>query len=191
MKTPTIARSAVAFLAALVASPAAAEICADYWFTRNAIIDRAGYCFASPLGQAIFDNSDCSGEEVVLSAEDTALIEEIRAWEAAEGCDIDTDATILQLSDVDLRRQMVDIPVRSEFESACIGWRRAAEPLYAGRNDNHEVVSWIEPGDLVLFSHVTVGEWRYVTAGRNDYPYRSAGWTRDPFAPEACKQFAG
>ena len=46
-----------AICAFVVAGPAAAdERCHDLWFARNAIMDRAGYCFGSVLGQAVFDN---------------------------------------------------------------------------------------------------------------------------------------
>lgn len=43
--------------------------CNDLWFTRNALINQAGYCFGSNLGQALFDNSDCQGKSVTLSPE--------------------------------------------------------------------------------------------------------------------------
>ena len=43
----------LALLCALLASPAAAsDVCDDLWFTRNLIMDRAGYCFGSVLGRA-------------------------------------------------------------------------------------------------------------------------------------------
>jgi len=61
-------RAFLALLLAALAAPAAAlEICDELWFTRNLIYDRAGYCFSSPLGRAVFDNSDCTGSALKIA----------------------------------------------------------------------------------------------------------------------------
>ena len=53
-------RFVLTFLLSLCVTPAfALDHCEEWWFTRNLVFDRAGYCFSSPLGQAVFDNSDC------------------------------------------------------------------------------------------------------------------------------------
>ncbi|MCK5500992.1 MAG: YARHG domain-containing protein, partial [Tritonibacter mobilis] len=65
----------VPLLALAAATPAVAgDYCADLWFTRNAIIDRAGYCFGSTLGQRLFDNGDCIAKSVSLSDADKAKV---------------------------------------------------------------------------------------------------------------------
>ena len=66
---------ALTLLLFLIASPAAAsDVCHDLWFTRNLIMDRAGYCFGSMLGKATFDNSDCTGKNVSLDAGDQLMV---------------------------------------------------------------------------------------------------------------------
>ena len=64
----------------------AGETCEDLWFTRNLIMDRAGYCFGSALGQSLFDNGDCLGKSVVLDAASSRLVQELRAREAQFAC---------------------------------------------------------------------------------------------------------
>ncbi|EBA16598.1 hypothetical protein RSK20926_22774 [Roseobacter sp. SK209-2-6] len=65
----------ISFVFALSALPLstttafADESCNDLWFTRNAIINQAGFCFGSNLGQALFDNGDCIAKSVPLSPE--------------------------------------------------------------------------------------------------------------------------
>ena len=80
----------------LLASPAAAaDVCDDLWFTRNLIMDRAGYCFGSALGQAVFDNGNCIGKSVSLSTQLQRQVAEIRELEKQIPCKVDTARTRL------------------------------------------------------------------------------------------------
>lgn len=63
--------------------------CESLWIERNQIMNLAGYCFGSDLGQKVFDNSDCSGNQPVLRAIKTAQVERIQAAEVRLGCAID------------------------------------------------------------------------------------------------------
>ena len=85
----------------LVATPGfAQEACDDVWFTRNLHFDRAGYCFGSPLGQAVFDNSNCIGKDVTLAPDAKRQIDEIRRIEALHGCNVDTNRSFLAIPDL-------------------------------------------------------------------------------------------
>ena len=184
----------LALLCALLASPAAAsDVCDDLWFTRNLIMDRAGYCFGSNLGQAVFDNGDCIGKSVTLNTRNQRLVNQIRAQEKLLECRVNTGQTRLDLDDVDTRRKLIDLPVRDEFESSCIGWQRDVEPLYAGHSENHPVVGRVEPGDNILWSHISEVEgWGYVTVTGPDWTAKkSAGWMQSPTDSTDCRQWAG
>lgn len=125
-----LARSVQLAIAALVgvviltsaAKPAFAEntggYCDDLWFSRNQIMDRAGYCFSSRLGQSIFDNSDCTGTsvevEVEVEPEDQLLLEAIREQEAYFECRVNTRRTRLEIEDVAFRLRLDDLPAPME-----------------------------------------------------------------------------
>ena len=181
-------------LLALFATPAAAsDVCDDLWFTRNLIMDRAGYCFGSALGQAVFDNGNCIGKSVSLSAQLQRQVAEIRELERLIPCKVDTSRTRLDLPDLETRRKLVDLPVRDEFESGCIGWQRDRSPLYAGHDDGTAIIGRVEPGDDVLWSHRSQVEgWDYVMVMQPGWgQVKSAGWMRSPTDSSACRQWAG
>jgi hypothetical protein len=64
--------------------------CDDYWYRRNAIWATYGYCFTSSRGIAAFGNDACfrTQEEAraAMSAGDLALVDQLKAMEAAKGC---------------------------------------------------------------------------------------------------------
>ena len=176
----------------LVATPAMAnEACHDLWFTRNLIMDRAGYCFGSTLGKAVFDNSDCTGKSVTLGENWQQQVSRLRARETQLECKVDTSRPFLDLPDADIRRRLNTLPVRDEFESACIGWLKSDLSLHASTHAASTVVGVVSPGDNVSFRHDAVGEWNYVTVTGKDWGYKSAGWTDSAFAIGDCAQFAG
>ncbi len=81
----------------LPAAPATAEVwqygepeCNELWFARNLIMDRAGYCFGSPLGQALFDNRDCRGSDVSLSPAHKSQVRKIQSLEAQIRCKVNS-----------------------------------------------------------------------------------------------------
>ena len=196
---PALTRPALAVAAALAGAaalaPAAAAnpYCADLWFTRNALFDRAGYCFGSPLGQALFDNGDCRGKAVTLSADAQAKVAEIRRLEDRIGCDVDTSGTRLGFADYAIRRQMIDLPVLDELAAGCLGYRGAPIPLRAGHGAGAPVLGRIEPGDFVSFGHLPENGWSYVTThGPNWQGLRAGGWMPVGSIPEAgCEAWAG
>lgn len=178
-------------LLCLLAGPAWADACHDWWFTRNLIIDRAGYCFASALGQAQFDNADCTGKDVSLDAASTATIAEIRAYEAEYQCRVDTSQTQLDLIDRDIRMTLDTLPISDALESACIGYRAAPRPLRSGPAPGARIIGQLAAGDTISYGHTGVGDWAYVTTHDSDYALRSGGWLAEPLAEADCDAWAG
>ena len=176
---------------ALVAGPAAAEgFCDELWFARNQLFDRAGYCFGSPLGQAIFDNGNCTTTSPVLSAQDQRSVANLKALAAHIGCDVSTAIRTLDVENLGLRLSLLTVPIPDEFESACFGWRLGPMVLRSGASAEAPVLGQIETGDAIGFAYVPVGPWNYVKvdgpAGRRE------GWTTFPsLAEETCDQWAG
>ncbi len=181
-------------LLCLCASPAVAGdgFCDELWFTRNAIFHEASYCFGSPLGQAIFGNDGCTTKTPDLSDAQKARLERVKAME--EGCVVNSNRTSLDIPDLDIRRRLSILPVRSEGESGCIGWKGGPVGLRSGTSLAADTLFSLEPGDVVLFSHETEqaeGQvWDYVQVF-DDGVFRKAGWTVIEFSPETCEQLAG
>ena len=179
------------FALILMASPAFSNICDDLWFTRNLIMDRAGFCFGSVLGQAQFDNSDCIGKEVAIAPDVQNFVGQIQAFERQLECKVNTNQPILELNDTHIRRTLDTLPLADQFESACIGWQVAPRPLYAGPSAQSRITGYISPGDFVGFSHFPSGEWSYVTASGPDWQPHAGGWTKSAIATESCESWAG
>ena len=167
---------ALAFLLGLgLAGPAAAN-CDDLWFTRNLIMDRAGYCFGSALGRAVFDNADCTGKSVTLSAGDQALVERLRVAERDQQCRVDTTRREIDLDDRHIRPRLVDLPVAVPDGSACMNWLSARIAVHAGRNRATPVLGHIEPGDNVNAHHQDENGWSYVQIYRPENPEADEPW---------------
>ncbi len=181
---------AFAFLI-LMAQPVLANGCHDLWFTRNLVMDRAGYCFGSVLGQAQFDNSDCIGKQVSLAPFWSNFVAQIQTIERTHACRVNTAQPQLDLPDAYLRRQLVHLPIADEFESACLGWVDAPRALFAGHDSATQITGYIQAGDRVGFGHIPVGNWTYVTTHFEDWTLRAAGWIELPLSESSCTQWAG
>ena len=144
-------RLPLAALCIVTAGPALAyDPCDDLWFSRNQLFDRAGYCFSTPLGQAVFDNSDCVGKDVTLEPGGYELVDLIKTNEEIFECAVDTTRSALDIDNLALRTRLESVVFRSEFASGCLGWQGDALPLLAGPRDEAEVISVAMPGyDLV------------------------------------------
>ncbi|WP_168769534.1 DUF4453 domain-containing protein [Yoonia sediminilitoris] len=176
----------------LSALPALADdVCAELWFTRNLIFDRAGYCFGSNLGQALFDNSDCTTRSPDLNASDADKVARLRANETMLQCATDTSETRLDLEGVVDLRRLQDLPVRAGTQIGCVGWRGGRVPLLAGNSDDAPEIGQIVRGDAIGFLHESEDEWDFLTVfwGPGDGQF---GWTReDTRKPENCAQITG
>lgn len=176
----------------LAAPPALADrFCDDLWFSRNLEFDRAGFCFSSPLGKAMFDNTGCTGKDVTLDARAQNAVAMLLAQEKAWNCDVDTDATTLEIGGLDSRRAILDPPIADGDESACIGWLGERQPLMVARDDRSAVNGFIEQGDMVLFQYLPVEEWEFAVIYRDD-KIVTTGWGRfDIGSGKYCEQIAG
>lgn len=180
-------------LLSFLATPVFADNgCDDLWFTRNLIFDRAGYCFGSPLGQFVFNNGNCTGTTVTLDVDAKRFVDHIRGLETQYGCVVDTNRSQLDLNDIAIKTRLVDLPVRDQFASGCLGWVGEPVALYAGRNQSSGAIGRIDPGDFVSFAHNPVAGWAYVTThGANWTTLKSGGWMVANLAENACRDWAG
>ena len=183
---------------ALLALPLPARADAFYcelpWFARNLIFDRAGYCFGSPLGQALFDNSDCIGPDVVLSDRDRAAVAHIQNLEAALACTIDSAATRLEHQEALDRLRLLDvIPAPVEDESACVGYRGPVQPLRAAPGPDERVIGALRPGDDISFLFLNEGIWDYALIWSEGEPEadRRHGWAPVGLSYIDCDVHAG
>lgn len=172
--------------------PLWAGACEDLWFTRNQVMDRAGYCFESNLARSVFDNSDCIGQDVRLAPDQEALVAEIRALEAEIGCRVNTRGTVLDLEDIGIRQSLIDLPVLDTLAGGCLGWLGPPRPLHAGRSQTTPVIGLIEPGDFVRYNHRLDDGWFYVTThGPSWSGLRAGGWQAGDLTTVTCADFAG
>jgi Domain of unknown function (DUF4453)/YARHG domain len=178
----------VILLFALLASPVwALDNCDEWWFTRNLIFDRAGYCFASPLGQAIFDNEGCVPGDPKLDRDTLNIVAGIQALEQQWECKVDTQRRNLNIPNLQARLALGDIPVPDEYESGCMGWRGAEIALRDRRSDAAPVTGRIEPGADIYYGFVQLDGWDFVLSQGN-----VMGWMRRvPFDANSCATNAG
>ncbi|WP_071673767.1 DUF4453 domain-containing protein [Nioella nitratireducens] len=171
------------------------------WFIRNLMFDRAGYCFSSPLGRALFDNSDCTGSDR-LSPRDAAAVAQIRALERGMGCHIDTNGWRLEHQDtLAYLRGVRLLPVPVADESGCIGYLGPDLPLLAAPAGKGPILGVLPTGADIAFGFRDEGQWAFVTvfgAGwRQVQPGLPAGqgrhgWVHFPGGSyPSCRQYAG
>jgi Domain of unknown function (DUF4453)/YARHG domain len=187
-------RFAATLLALTIAVPAFGDdICDDLWLSRNQLFDRAGYCFSSPLGQAVFDNSDCTGTEVTLDRDSAALLAHIRAMEAEFGCAVNSSRRWLDVDNLGLRLALEVVVARSEFASGCLGWMGAPLALHAGPRAASPLLGRVTRGDDIVWEYETVRwpeGWSFVTTYR-DGVQTGLGWVAGDIDQALCSGLAG
>lgn len=193
-------RIAFALTLAAAASPATAQnsaFCQELWLSRNTVMDRAGQCFQSPLGRAVFDNSDCTDGDIRLNPLDAELVrlaQEVEAW--AE-CRVDTDTLRLDPGALPFRarlRELFTVPVRGDSEHGCHGYQGPPIALHAGISTSLTVLGTLEAGQTYSLSHRTLrGGWEYLEVSDGQGTPVTHGWTQA--LPEnmgaLCDFFAG
>ena len=180
----------LALLPLLPAPVAALEYCDELWFTRNLVFARAGYCFGSPLGQAVFGTANCVTKSPELAPDGKTLVERIRALESQEQCSVDTKGSQLWIEAPSLRSQMSTLPVPTPYESSCVGWLGSEVVLQSGAYQGAPIVSVVQFGDNIVWSFENEGDWQYLTA-RRDGQVVGAGWTEYEITPDRCSMMAG
>ena len=179
---------AVIFLVIWGGAVQAGEICDELWFTRNLVFDHAGNCFQSPLGQAIFDNSDCMVTEAEPDPSEAGIVAVVREMEAAWACDVDTTRTSLRIPNIAARMRMIDLPVADGFERSCIGYRGPEIALHTGRHEDAPVSGVLRAGDDIQYRFIPVDGWTFVDLDRG----AEMGWAVIPEMPDLqCDGFAG
>lgn len=148
----------------MVAGPTlAATVCEDLWFSRNAAFDASGYCFQSPLGQAVFDNSDCTSSVPRVPRNLVEHVARIRDREAELRCSIDTNDRSLDVPMLEMRLALEVQPLAAETESLCIGYIGEPIPLREAPSDAARIIGNIEPGDSILAAHQDKDGWRFAS----------------------------
>ncbi|MEP6021436.1 MAG: DUF4453 domain-containing protein [Paracoccaceae bacterium] len=170
----------------------AEEVCNDLWFARNSVFDAAGYCFGSPLGKSLYDNTGCTTSNPTLSAEDRQKVSIIEQREKELGCTVDTTTTTFDLTALKFRKLLREQPIRSSYESACIGWKGPKVEVTSGPQ-NGDAVGSIDVGDSVLYSHEEEDGWFYVTVWSPPAfgALKVAGWLPGLGDAQSCEDFAG
>lgn len=163
--------------------------CESMWVTRNMLFDRAGYCFGSNLGKAIFDNSNCTGKQITLPAWQQDFVSYTKAMERDFQCNIDTSRRSLDLPLLSQWLQLIDPPRRGFGESGCAGY--LGEPLnLRSAVGGGRVLGQIVYGDDILFAHDDIGDSTFVTTMRNGRPV-ALGWVQINFSQMKCTSYAG
>lgn len=183
-----------ALLLALPGPAAANSFCEDLWIARNTLFHRAGHCFASPLGEALFGNAGCNASGSALSAEDTEAVNQIRWMEGQFACRVDTGRAADERMRAEAARlaRLRDIPALDEFGWACHGYRGPGITLRSGASDKAPVTGQVTAGQTMGSEHLLRGDWMFVTVSHGPGTARLAeGWTRQRVQPGECEQEAG
>ena len=182
-------KSLCALLLLLGSAPLSAladDVCSDLWFSRNAILAKAGACIASPLGDAVFDNKGCNEDAPDLPDAIAVQVATISEREIENACDLDTEATTLELWQIENRRALDIQPIHSGTESACV--LRAPTRVLSAPDPEAETVGWLDRGDMVLLQHDEVGGVSYASRVIRGTLYLDlVGW----FGASQCKLVAG
>lgn len=180
-----------------LATPALANepYCEQPWFIRNLIFDRAGFCFSSPLGQATFDNSDCTGTDVVLSQRDREAVALIREMEDLLDCSMDTSGqTLSTLPELNQLRRFTLLPIPADAASGCIGYLGPQLPLLEAPGAlNGPVLGTLTLESSILFDFLPENGWEFVTVYPSGWegPPGPSGWVEMGQQGPQCRQVAG
>lgn len=135
--------------------------CDELWFARNAMMDKAGYCFGSPLGKALFDNSDCTTTDPQLESAAQAMVQQITKNEAALSCVVDTQRKTLEDGAIGYIRQRIELDVQPPVpglwhaEESCMGYG-ADVPVYAAPDQGARVIETMRQGGDIHFERMVL-----------------------------------
>jgi len=182
----------------LAATPVFADIespCADLWFSRNAMLDQAGYCFATQLGKAIFDNSGCTTKEPVLSRViEMQIAETIKLEQGGDGgfydvCMIDTSKRKLDMDAIPLRKQL-DFQPATDGGPAFALTAMTPKSRYSAPWKRARQVGFIRAGDNMTSSHLDWKGWSFTLIGQHA-DWSAVGRYRAELDENNCDTFAG
>lgn len=167
-----------------------ARSCESFWFSRNLIFHRAGYCFKSNLGRGIFGNDDCRAAGPNLSATDKQVIAGLKSAEQEWGCRVDTSRNRMTIPGAALLEKLERQPIPDSAESGCINYLDAPMALRAAPRRDAAVVGTIRRGANVTNGHFGVGGWTVYSATLADGRFL-LGWTDVDVFTRRCEGFAG
>ncbi len=184
---------AAALAATLTTAPAPAQAssCEHMWFLRNLIAHRAGHCFVSTLGRAVFGNEGCAPGVQVPDA-DAARMQAVLAIERGFGCRVDVARPALGDPVAEWDWHVIDlIPVPSGFQSSCFGYRLSSFDLRAAPHADAPVVGMVLKGDSIAFNYEDEGDWMFLLT---DAEEGFMGWApidAMPYDEDTCDGWAG
>ncbi|WP_198666058.1 DUF4453 domain-containing protein [Tropicimonas sp. IMCC34043] len=167
----------------------AEDPCQDLWYARNLIFDRAGFCFDSTLGKAIFDNSDCTTRTPEFSPEDSLRLARIEAIEDRGACAVNTATTLLDLPDLPLRKRIDPPPVLDPQVPGwgCVGWTGGAGTLHIGQSPNTLISGQVQAGDTITSRYLPEQGWSFLTVERPSTGQRFVGWSKLEVPDTLCE----
>lgn len=170
--------------------------CEELWLSRNTVMDRAGQCFETPLGRAVFDNSDCTGPAVRLLPLDADIVRRLVEMEAGADCAIDTSVPRLSPVVLPIQRRLGDlwtVPVRADSEHGCAGYMGPDRALHAGISEATTVIGHLEPGQSFSFVHQPMPpDWDYIIVSDEHGVFVTHGWLRGiEMTDDTCRFMAG
>lgn len=164
------------------ASAQDAAFCQELWLSRNTVMDRAGQCFTSSLGRAVFDNGDCVDGNIRLNPLDAEIVRLVQETEVWANCDVDIDADQLAVGALRFQQNLMflfTVPVRRDSEQMCSGYRGAPVSLYTGISTDTTLIGTVWPGQDVTSSHHPMrGGWEYLEASAPDGTPLAYGWAQ-------------
>lgn len=159
------------------------DLCDELWFSRNAMLNQAGYCFQTPLGQAIFDNSDCTTRTPQISDEAVQEIDKFQTLETKLGCQVNTDQSEIRVSDIEQRLLLTVQPgavFPSETEHSCLGYDGPSLSAYSAPDQSSQALYNIENGDVLDFEFGHGHEWTLTRIRSVDGKAIHMGWVYFP-----------
>ncbi|MEJ6392762.1 DUF4453 domain-containing protein [Gymnodinialimonas sp. 2305UL16-5] len=188
----------VCVLGLMLATPVVAQNdlwCQELWLSRNTVLERAGFCFQTPLGQAVFDDFGCIPGPPSLSTTDAEIVQILLGMEEESGCAVDTSATAIDERLHPLAERLTElstVPIDGYTEHGCGGYLGPARDLHAGVSNEAVVIGRLEPGQNFSFAHAAMPSgWEYITVTQDGHRV-AHGWVQNiEISDVTCEFIAG
>ncbi|MEL6682553.1 MAG: DUF4453 domain-containing protein [Pseudomonadota bacterium] len=175
------------------------QLCDELWFSRNAMLNDAGYCFTTPLGRSLFDNSDCTTRKPIVDRNVSEQISVIQGLEReppfdpqVQRCRVDTSQQDLdEVPYIDMRRRVDFQPATDGNSGGCIGYQGDAFPIFAAPDLGSARLGIVEQGFSFSISHLPWDGWNFAFVWRGDIVGEPLllGWYRKDIG-QNCTLFA-
>ncbi|MFN6979096.1 MAG: DUF4453 domain-containing protein [Gemmobacter sp.] len=172
----------------------ASDYCDALWVHRNMLFHRAGYCFASQLGQSLFGNAGCMTADAGALQVNRAEVARLREYEGWIGCRTSTsrNPTAAMRSLKARLDRLIDIPEPIEGGFACWGYTGPAFALHAGTGAGTPVIGRMDPGLSAITEYWPKNGWTYIVVSTGPGGSVVAeGWTTAQISDRQCRAVAG